>query len=85
MNAMMVAVSCVAVALLLSLTPASCGPVVGIDMGSMWYKVAMIQGQQMDLVLDVAGDRKRNTWVGIKGEDRVFGRDAEAMVRGRPR
>lgn len=75
--------SLLAVCLFLSLlfiAPSTCGPVVGIDMGTMWYKVAMIHGQHMDLVLDVAGDRKRNTWVGIKGEDRVFGRDAETMV-----
>ena len=68
--------------LCLHFSPSFSGPVVGIDMGTMWYKVAMIQGQHMDLVLDVAGDRKRNTWVGIKGEDRVFGRDAETMVKG---
>jgi molecular chaperone DnaK (HSP70) len=56
------------------------GPVVGIDFGSHWYKVAMIQGQNLDLVLDGAGDRKRNTLVGIHDDQRVFGRDAEAMV-----
>jgi molecular chaperone DnaK (HSP70) len=56
------------------------GPVVGIDIGSTWSKVAMIQGQNLDLVLDETGARRRNTWVGVRGEERVFGRDAERMV-----
>ena len=56
------------------------GPVVGIDIGSTWSKVAMIQGQNLDLVLDETGARRRNTWVGVRGDERVFGRDAERMV-----
>lgn len=57
------------------------GPVIGIDLGSKWYKVAMIQGNNFDLVLDAAGDRRRVSLIGFHGEERAFGRDADVMVR----
>ena len=55
-------------------------PVVGIDLGSMWYKIAMVQGQTMDIVVNEVGDRKISTVLGLRGKDRSFGNSAERMM-----
>mmetsp|Transcript_21383 Transcript_21383/g.60214 ORF Transcript_21383/g.60214 Transcript_21383/m.60214 type:complete len:599 (+) Transcript_21383:3-1799(+) len=56
------------------------GPVVGIDIGSKWYKVAMIQGNSFDIVVDEAGDRRRPSMVAFHDGVRYFGRDAEQLA-----
>ena len=57
------------------------GLVVGIDLGSQWYKLAMVRpGRPIDIVLNEQSSRKTHTMVGWSKEERAFGSDAFNLV-----
>lgn len=57
------------------------GLVMGIDLGSQWYKLAMVRpGRPIDIVLNEQSSRKTHTMVGWNKEERAFGSDAFNLV-----
>lgn len=55
--------------------------VVGIDLGSQWYKLAMVRpGRPIDIVLNEQSARKTHTMVGWNRDERAFGSDAFNLV-----
>jgi hypoxia up-regulated 1 len=75
-----IAVLCVATSILV----VDGGAVIGIDLGTKWFKVALIKGSHFDLVVNTEGRRKQPTLVGFFRDERHFGRDAERMLIRRP-
>src|SRR3989338_8006105 len=63
---------------------ARCG-VIGLDLGSAWFKVGAIQGTVFDVMVNAEGRRKQPVLVGFDRGERVFGRDAERLWNRDPR
>jgi hypoxia up-regulated 1 len=57
------------------------GFVVGIDLGSQWYKMALRRpNRPIDIVLNEQSSRKTHTMVGWNKDERAFGSDSFNLV-----
>jgi len=61
--------------------PTEGGPVIGIDLGTEVFKIAMIQGGKIDLVLNIQSGRKTPTNIGFTDRnERIFGEQARSAL-----
>lgn len=66
----------------LMLVCVSRGSVIGIDLGTDWFKVSIVKrGNVFDLVLNAESKRKTPAMMGIREGERAFGSSAVTMVR----
>ncbi|KAI9223605.1 Hsp70 protein-domain-containing protein [Blastocladiella britannica] len=56
-------------------------PVIGIDYGSEWFKVALVRpGKALDVVLNRESKRKTHSLLTLRTDERFFGSDAAALA-----
>ena len=77
--------SCAAAAvavLALTARPAAGGSVLGIDLGSEFFKISLVKpGMPLDIVLNIESKRKTATMVGYKDGEQLFSGAAANTVR----
>lgn len=56
------------------------GAVLGIDFGSDNFKVVLVQRKTMDIVFNDASNRKTETLIGFRNNERVIGSEALVAV-----
>ena len=81
--AALVALVALLVTLGLGALPTANAAVAAIDLGTEWFKVSLVKpGVPMEIVLNRETKRKTASIVGLRNEERLFGEDAIALVRG---
>jgi len=71
-----------AVAALAAVAPADAGSVLGIDLGSEFFKVSLVKpGMPLDIVLNIESKRKTATMVGFNDGEQQFSAAAANTVR----
>jgi hypoxia up-regulated 1 len=64
---------------------ASNGAIIGVDLGSKYFKVALVKpGTPFEIVTNVHTKRKTETLVGFDEGERRFGGDAKTLAGRRP-
>ncbi|KAJ1921544.1 lumenal Hsp70 protein [Mycoemilia scoparia] len=72
-------------ALLLISTPQALAAILGIDYGTEWFKMALVQpGKPLDLVLNRDSKRKTASVVVVNGLERTFGSEAVGLSGRKP-
>lgn len=72
--------------LALTARPAAGGSVLGIDLGSEFFKISLVKpGMPLDIVLNIESKRKTATMVGYKDGEQLFSGAAANTVRRRLR
>ena len=70
--------------LALTARPAAGGSVLGIDLGSEFFKISLVKpGMPLDIVLNIESKRKTATMVGYKDGEQLFSGAAANTVRRR--
>lgn len=81
-----VAAAAVTLLLVIGAAPSVEAQLVGIDMGSMYHKVALVKpGSPFQIVTNVHSKRKTETLLGFDGPERRFGGEAATLATRRPK